>query len=271
METGKSNSFSSKSFSADLAQHYHISIQISESSCKYCVINKSNSYIEFFKIIPSSQNLSEKLNNDEILKINYISSTIIFENISCTLVPDEFYSKKHNKIFLDFNTGSNNIIKSDKLNSVDAYLIYSFNKKINDIIETILPQAKQKSHQSILIDLFGNMNNDKENVYINIENNKLIITIFRKNKLIFNNTFEYQTKEDILYYILFCLEQLKIDREKVKILLYGNIREKDDTFNLLFEYIRHVSLAKNEKKFTFPANLDIVSENEHYTLLQAIE
>ena len=111
------------------------------------------------------------------------------------------------------------------------------------------------------------MVNDKENVYINLENNKLIITIFRKNKLIFNNTYEYQTKEDILYYILFCLEQLKIDRDKVKVLLYGNIREKDETFNLLFEYIRHVSLAKDEKKFTFPANSNFISENEHYTLL----
>lgn len=267
METGKSNNFSSKTFSADLAQHYHISIQISESSYKYCVINKLNNYIEFFKILPSSQNLSENLNNEEILKLNFISSTIIFENISCTLVPEEFYSEKHNKTFLDFNIGDSDIIKSDKLNTVEAYLIYSFDKKINDIIETILPKAKQKSHQSILIDLFGNMINDEENVYINLENNKLIITIFRKNKLIFNNTFEYQTKEDILYHILFCLEQLKIDRDKVKVLLYGNIREKDETFNLLFEYIRHVSLAKDEKKFTFPANSNFMSENEHYTLL----
>ena len=71
----------------------------------------------------------------------------------------------------------NDIIKSDKLNTVEAYLIYSFDKKIND--ETIYPK-QTKSHQSILIDLFGNMINDKENVYINLENNKLIITIFRK-------------------------------------------------------------------------------------------
>ena len=47
------------------------------------------------------------------------------------------------------------------------------------------------------------MNNDKQHAYINIENNKLIITIFKENKLIFNNTFKYISAEDILYYTLF--------------------------------------------------------------------
>tara|TARA_B100000900_G_scaffold416222_1_gene450231 strand:- start:6893 stop:7708 length:816 start_codon:yes stop_codon:yes gene_type:complete len=270
METGKSNSFKSKTFNAKLAQQYHISIQISESSLKYCVIEKSNYHIEFFKIFPSLKNIINTINNEDILKLNFSSSNIIFENLSCTLVPQEFYSKENNKKFLDFNTEKNGIIKSDKIKNIDAFLIYSFDKKINNIIETILPKAKQQSQQSILIDLFSNMNNDKQHAYINIENNKLIITIFKENKLIFNNTFEYISLEDILYYTLFSFEQLKIDREKVEVNLFGDINDKDETFKLLYEYIRNIHIAKDEKKFIFPVESSIKSENTHYTLLHSI-
>ena len=173
METGKSNSFKSKTFNTDLAQQYHLSIQISEFSLKYCVIEKSNNYIEFFKTLHAQKNFINSINNEEILKLNFSSSNIIFENLSCTLIPQEFYSKENHNKFLNFNTGKNDLIKSDKLNSVNAYLIYSFDKKINDIIETILPEANQKSQQSILIDLFGNMKNDRENAYLNIVNKVL--------------------------------------------------------------------------------------------------
>ena len=114
------------------------------------------------------------------------------------------------------------------------------------------------------------MNNDKQHAYINIENNKLIITIFNENKLIFNNTFKYISAEDILYYTLFSFEQLKIDREKVEVNLFGDINDKDETFKLLYEYIRNIHIAKDEKKFIFPVESSIKSENTHYTLLHSI-
>ena len=85
-----------------------------------------------------------------------------------------------------------------------------------------------------------------------------------------SDEFKYISAEDILYYTLFSFEQLKIDREKVEVNLFGDINDKDETFKLLYEYIRNIHIAKDEKKFIFPVESSITSENTHYTLLHSI-
>jgi len=56
------------------------------------------------------------------------------------------------------------------------------------------------------------------------------------------NSFEYQTKEDFIYYILFTAEQLKLNPETFKLQLLGEISEESDLFKIAYRYIRNISL-----------------------------
>ena len=76
------------------------------------------------------------------------------------------------------------------------------------------------------------------------EGGKIDIILISKNHLIFINTFDYSTKEDLLYYVLFCYEQLNLNPENSPIVLAGDFNES--TYEMIFKYIRHVSIYKSK-------------------------
>jgi hypothetical protein len=85
--------------------------------------------------------------------------------------------------------------------------------------------------------------------------------------LLSNNSFEFTTKEDLLYFTLFAFEQLKIETEKVEVQLYGDITKGDEYFNLLYEYIRNLSLGGTPNKINIPADFEGFEAHKHFGLL----
>ena len=65
------------------------------------------------------------------------------------------------------------------------------------------------------------------------------------------NSFEYSSKEDFIYYILFAAEQLELNPEKFELQLLGHISKDDPLFKIAYKYIRNVSLLENRSKYTF--------------------
>ncbi|MGB7395812.1 MAG: DUF3822 family protein [Pricia sp.] len=78
--------------------------------------------------------------------------------------------------------------------------------------------------------------------YLHIFERQMDIAIFAQRKLLLFNCFEFVTKEDFLYYLLFTLEQLQLDPNTVTVKLFGDIEEDDDLFELCYRYIRNVTI-----------------------------
>jgi hypothetical protein len=93
------------------------------------------------------------------------------------------------------------------------------------------------------------------------------IIAIKNQDLIFYNTFEYSTKEDFIYYILFTLEQLKLDPETIKTGLIGTINKDDELFKIIYKYIRFVEFSKPNYTYTTENNLDY--NHSDFTLLNS--
>lgn len=65
------------------------------------------------------------------------------------------------------------------------------------------------------------------------------------------NQFNFETKEDVLYYILFTLEQLKINVEEVKLHLFGQLHQEHEIFKLCETYIKNVHYLKYNDRLNF--------------------
>ena len=72
----------------------------------------------------------------------------------------------------------------------------------------------------------------------------------------FYNSFNYKSNEDILYYLLFSLDQLSLDKEKNLISCYGKITLDSELYELLYSYIKNIEIQ--ESKF---------SDNDEYNNL----
>jgi len=68
---------------------------------------------------------------------------------------------------------------------------------------------------------------------------------------LFFNSFDYNTPEDFIYYILFTAEQLQLNPENFKLEIIGDFTETDAYYTIVYKFIRNVkwfdvSLQQND-------------------------
>jgi hypothetical protein len=117
---------------------------------------------------------------------------------------------------------------------------------------------------------YSQLNTNKNKAYLYLNEQKVGITIFDSDKLIFNNSFNYTSKEDLLYYVLFSFEQLKISADSIDVTVFGNIEDTDESFSLMYEYIRNIKLGKRPHQFTFPTEFNSLSDHKYFGLFTQI-
>jgi hypothetical protein len=266
MEIGKANNIKSSTFDSSLSEKYSLTVQIGLKKFSYSIIDSFNNNVEYFNTFKTDDNIIDIINNETFLKLNFKSSLVIFTDFPSTLVPAEIFNKEITKEILEFTTDTYDIIKSDFISKINGYLIYTIPSVMNDISFTFFPHAKQKAKQSILIDHFSSYINKDDSSYLNVSDNNINLTIFRNNKLIFHNAFMCASKEDILYYILFTFEQLKLDTETIQLYLYGEINKGDENYKILYEYIRHIKFVERPMKIKISSDLIGIKEHQFIEL-----
>jgi hypothetical protein len=277
METGESNPLVEiGEFDISLSTGYHLSIQLGIEHFSYCLLNTTTFTYDYIKnySLNSKDNtateISEIINKDAILKAEFFSQSIAFVNFPSTLVPDKLYKEEEAKTLLAFNTKVIGTVLVDKIMSQQAYLIYSVPESILTIVSNFFPNAKYKAQDSILIEQYSKLNNEKKNTYIYLNEQKVSVTIFNGDKMIFNNSFKFTSKEDLLYYVLFSFEQLNISPDTINVTVFGNIEGTDESFSLMYEYIRNIKLGKRPHQFTFPTEFNTLPDHKYFGLFTQI-
>lgn len=261
METGKANKYIGRAFNFERSEDYHLILQISFNQLTIILLN-TNSVIEFYHNIKIENNLTDIFNNEKTLQLKYRKTTITFSNIAYTLVPNYLFVNEHSKEILEFSSDISDVIKLEKIREIDSTLIYSISEEIENLVSNFFPSATLKPQQSILIEQYIQAKNKLDNAYLFFNENILNITIFKDENLVFSNAFLFKTKEDILYYILFTFEQLKISTESVKVKLYGHIVKNDEIYKLLYDYIRNIEFGINMTTIKVPTEMNMIENHQ---------
>ena len=174
--------------------------------------------------------------------------TVNHYNSLHTIVPQALFDKNNIKNYLKFN---NSLLANDEF----LYDIIKINESINVFvpikfnISNLQKYSKKVTQKHYTTDLINEIhkiekNNTNSNLYLNINNSKIDIILTSDNQLKFINTFDYSTNEDIVYYVLFCFEQLNLNPENSPVIIAGNFNES--TYNMIFKYIRNVSIYESK-------------------------
>ena len=81
------------------------------------------------------------------------------------------------------------------------------------------------------------------------------------------NCFEFKTKEDFIYYILFTAEQLHLNPEEFELILLGDIEKESELYTILYQYIRTIKFYSPTKTHDI---LGSVSNHAYFSLLNQI-
>ncbi len=241
-----------------------LSIQVSLSGLSFCILQKDTNTISFLKHVPfeKKQNPFEVLdtlkhifNTEEVLKSGFNSVYVTHVNELSTLVPKPFFNEDNLADYLKFNSKilKADFITFDDITINDTVNIYVPYVNVNNFIYDMFGSFTFKHFSTVLIEniLLFEKNSEEPKVYANIDSDHFEIIIIKKGKLLIYNTFEYSTKEDFIYYLLFTTEQLQLNPETLHLVLLGDIDKNSELYKIAYEYIRHVNFGSRHDSYKY--------------------
>ena len=253
-----------------------LSIQFSLDGFSFCISNSNNEVIEFssYQFIKAKKSpelvlnkLQEVFKNEKSLQEDFESVTVIHQNNLSTLVPNQYFKEDTLKKYLKYSikTISTDLIVFDELDFMDSKNVYIPYVNINNFLFQNFGEFEYRHHASLLIKKLFLKSNSKLHFYVNVCHSTFDIVVVKDANLKFFNIFEYDTKEDFIYHILFTLEQLELSSEETMLTLTGDIEENSDLFKILYKYVRNITFL-NSKNAIFD-NKQEVSKHSNFILL----
>ena len=259
-----------------------LSIQVSLNGLSFCILDQQEKKIIYFKRVDFEKQL------DPIKVLSKIELTyeaenelnqpidevvLLFTNSLFTLVPQLLFDENNAASYLKFNTKilKTDFIAFDKIDKeiVNVYIPYA---NITNYFFDKYGEFEYRHSLSVLIEslLHFSSKETKPKVYLHAHLNTYELVIIENNKLIFANSFEYETKEDFLYYLLFTAEQLNLDPQEFELILLGDISKESEEYLMAWDYIRNISFMGPFHSFQFNSEYKPQEELTEYLLIKSL-
>lgn len=165
-----------------------------------------------------------------------------------TLVPQPFFDpgKLRQYLAVNFNPPENLETAADVLPELQACLVYGYDKGLPDAAREHYPEAAVFHSQTALLNYHHyqfRSNPERQGIFLHIAPTRMTLAVFNEGKLQYLNSFACQSREDILYYTLNALEQLRIRPGNATLVLSGDMDKHSATVTLLERYIREIRFA----------------------------
>lgn len=187
-----------------------------------------------------------------------------------TLVPQALFDEQELNTYLGFNhpleENSNYKFHFTKLESLEAVIVFAIPRSLEFMLKAKLPPYQLTHFASPILEALGLEKTNNNELLIHVQETHFEVIYVPKGKLQFFNSFQYQSKEDFIYYLLYVMEQLKLEREVTKLVLLGEIEKESAIFKLLYTYIHEVVLGNRPKQVHFSAVLAEVNQHAHFSL-----
>jgi hypothetical protein len=286
LAVGISPSFEIKDDRFDVSQiaDCHLLIEVGRDRFRFAIFNTLHNVFQWIEdyhvisILNENQALKAIKNiyqNHHFLAANYWKTIRISVQANYfTLIPDELYKAEDALKYLQFASGKlvsdTDAVFDFKHTNLGAVNIFGVEKEIYLWFKEMYP-AKKITPVPVLGTLIeGILNSKKINgLHLYFEENHISIIYFKENKLFFCNRFYYLTPQDLVYHVLFVMNELGIEPEK-PVIFYGEITSFSDSYELLSHSLSTIIFATNPPNLSFSQYFDELPEHRYYSLFSTI-
>ncbi|MFO8145818.1 MAG: DUF3822 family protein [Bacteroidota bacterium] len=260
-----------------------LSIQVCLNGLSFLILNceenqlvwyKKTSFSKEFNPIKILKEIELVYEKEEFLQNPIEEVMLLFSNDLYSIVPEEYFIEEEASNYLKFNT---KILKTDVVahdfieanNLVNVYIPYT---NITNYFFDKYGEFEYKHSISVFAEAILSLEKSLlSKVYLNNYKDYYDLVIVRNGKLLLSNSFKYDSAEDFIYYLLFTLEQLKLDPSEIDLLLTGEISEESPFYKILYTYIKNVQFLKPDLNLNFSEEYDDEFKREAFILLKSIE
>lgn len=256
--------------------NYIVTIQHSLDGLSFVVFDTAeNKFIALKHYHTTERNISLEtllleLQEKESLKFDdFKNVNILIDNNINTFVPKDYFQEDIKDDYLSLLNMKHSNVLTDDIVEHNIVNVYSTDDDFNFLNNNIKIYHSSSILIKKLLKEFKDRNQETR-AFVNVKNNSYELIIISNDKLIFHNYFNFNTKEDFLYFILFTFDQLNIDNESIPLYFIGFIEEKSPIVELCSRYIRNIRFFNRDNDFNYINELNSVPYYYYYTLYSFI-
>jgi hypothetical protein len=257
---------------------YHLSIQAGLDGFSFTVVDPyRNQYLALshfpIEARPDLQKLTgiikDTLSARELLNLGYNSVSCIVTGSRSTLLPGILFNKNHIRSYFEFNHEMEELdeLHFNYLKHIDAYLIFPVYQEISNLLFRHFPKLKLFNQAAPFIESTLVRKEHEQQVSVYFQSDFFDIIYLRGRQLILHNNFRYRDPKDIIYFILFTCDKLKLDPATVPVCLSGDVSIQSVETEIISQFFRNVSFARTDKQFIYPAAFNKLPEHAFLNLL----
>ncbi len=266
-----------ESISNTSTENCHLLMQLAGNHFSYCLFditrNKFIALCDYRLTSPfQKEELASLVANDDLLSNKvYYKKSISIHSGNSALVPLPLYRKEDASSMLTLTSpvSTDDILCADQLKYTDTVHLYTVSKDVVDAITANLGSVNIIHSGTVLIEseLLRNKNELDAGMMVNVHQHLLEIIITQGGNLIYYNSFTFHNSEDFIYYILFVMEQLKLNPEKTPLRFTGDIEKTSASYLITSKYVRNILFGERSDAYEFSYGFRQISAHAFYSLL----
>lgn len=239
-------------FDKALSENYNLSIRLQPDGLLFSIHDPVNlKYIGFESVmLAGASEIYEFIGNSELFNRSFRNLVCITPAMKYTIVPGALYSQDKIKEYFQFvyQLENNEELNTSRLFFDDAVLIYATDIAYTQIMRDYFSHAVSLPGVAAFANLIlpKYRNTQSSLMFLNIYIDNFDLLLLNEGRMIFCNNFNFKAIEDIVYYTVFVIDQLKVNPEKIELKLSGNVASDSDMLKLLRKYIKTVDLLNYE-------------------------
>ncbi len=203
-------------------------------------------------------------------KSSQVSSSIVLVDENYTLVPKAYFDENKLESYLNFNKKPINdeqlSYEFELLETDQVAIVYAIPILLKQYIEETFSSFNWSHFAFPLLESILTNNSKEPLLTLHIQYNRFDIIYSKDRRLKFFNSYEYKSSEDLIYFLLYVMEQLDLDRETINVQLIGEFEEKSSIYELLFKYIRNVSFGNRPQNINYSNVLSSLAKHQYTNL-----
>lgn len=219
----------------------------------------------------SGNNYFEKLKAVELTQHSYQRVDIAIASRKITIAPYDFINQEDlvSIVSTAYPVGPDEEILAESifdLGPVTAILIPSF---IQEFCSVIFPGAFLHCAAAVFVKgvLRKHSRLISRQIFINMHSGFFEITVIQGLRVIYLNAFRYSASSDVLYYVIFVLEQLGFVPSEENVTLMGDISEQSVIFTQLKMYCESLGFVAMPDEIKYGDSISGTTMHPYFTLL----
>ena len=201
-----------------------------------------------------------------------LSQNWLLQTHKFTLIPEDLYAKGMGKNLLSYTTRleEGDHIFTDHWDNRGIIVVYAIPKVLIDVLRNEFSGSTFNHGATAFNNVYTLYPQSDTMAWLHLDEKEIDFWIASKGEVLFYNKFQYTTEEDILYFVLFALEQNSILPTDLLLRISGFCLKGDKLYNLLEQYIGEVREMELPSTFNTNQKISPREVRQHINLLGAL-